>query len=113
MTLEADLSVTVEDGTASFVYWITNQTSSPVTLSFRSGKRYELEVNPDAAEDPIWSSSDDRAYPMVMGTETLDPGEQLIYEEQLDGLPDGRFTARAYLVSTEIDAETTVSFTVG
>lgn len=88
------------DGSVALALRIRNPRSTPVQLDFTSGQRYDFEIRlPDSTR--IWRWSDDKAFTMVLGTETLAPGETRAWIERWEsGGRTGEFTAFGRVATT-------------
>lgn len=111
MVVTADLDIDV-DAEVTFSYRIHNPDSSPVVLRFRSGQRFDVVVNDARSGRQIWQASDGRAYPMVMSTIELDPGDSRRFEERMPRPDPGEYEAIATLAATDIEAPTVAQFSV-
>jgi len=76
---------------------LTNHSAGPVTLRFTTGQRYDFRIL-DAADGPVWTWSDGRAFIMSLGSLTLRPEESLTYEEVFTGdLAPGSYQALGWV----------------
>ena len=108
MALEGTLSVTVS-GDVTFEYVVTNTGTSPVELTFRSGKRADVVVT--QGEEEVWRWSDGRMFTQAIQEYTMDPGESITQEFIWKEPASGTYDAIASL-ATDQTAAATVSFTV-
>lgn len=93
-----DLTVTMDPETPSpleplaFGLVLQNEGPDAVRLDFSSGQRFDFVVR-DAAGEPVWRWSDDRSFIQALGSETMPPGDSLVYQAELErGLELGRYT---------------------
>lgn len=106
MSLEGTLEVT--DGEApTFVFTISNAGDSPVDLQFTDGCKADFVVEGD---DELWRYSDGRMFTQVIGSKTLQPGEETSYECPFDGRATGKLTARAELRAKNRDCTASTTF---
>ncbi len=79
--------------------------SEPVTLQFSTGQRYDLALKNEAGE-VAYRWSDGKVFPLVLGSETIGPGEKnyavevRLAESGDIPLAPGRYTAEAWLATT-------------
>lgn len=84
VVVETDKSIYAADEPIVMSLQVTNTTDQPITLQFSSGQRYDFTIK-DAEGKVAWRWSEGRAFTMALGTETLDPGQSLRYEERFTG----------------------------
>lgn len=73
---------------------VTNPSSNPVNLSFKSGKDFDLEIK--QGNKTIWKHSAGRFYTLALRNETLAPGFAKFYESELPQLRAGKYEVLAY-----------------
>ncbi|HSW50391.1 MAG TPA: BsuPI-related putative proteinase inhibitor [Bryobacteraceae bacterium] len=84
---------------------LRNTTNEPVTLSFGSGQRYDLELR-DERGNVVYRWSDGRAFPMAMGEEKVGYGEKnyvvvaRLTDKQGQLLPQGKYTAVGWITTS-------------
>jgi hypothetical protein len=84
---------------------LRNTTDQPVTLSFSSGQRYDLELR-DERGNVVYRWSDGRAFTMVMGEENFGPGEKnyvvvvRLADKQGQPLAPGKYTAVGWITTS-------------
>jgi hypothetical protein len=84
---------------------LRNTTDKPVVLEFGSGQRYNLEIQ-DEHGKVVYRWSDDRAFTMMFGQESLGPGEKSYTVEVrlADGegraLAPGKYNAEGSITAT-------------
>ena len=110
MSLEGRLDVTVRDRAVEFSFVVTNASTEPVELSFRSGFVADIAAFADGSE--VWRWSDGRMFTQALGTETLEPGESFVHAATWDDPRPGEYTAVATLQATNHDVEAAVEFSV-
>jgi len=82
-----------------------NTTDKPVTLTFASGQRYDLEIK-DEKGAVVYRWSDGKAFTMIFGQETVGPGEKnyvvVVPLADKSGRPlaQGKYTAEAWITSS-------------
>ncbi len=88
---------------------LRNTTDKPLTLDFTSGQRYDLEIRDDKGAVVLrWS--DGRAFIMVLGRETIGPGEKnyviIVPLADKAGRPlaQGKYTAEAWIANTGVQS---------
>lgn len=111
MDLISTLTATVDGDLVSFHYEVTNRGDSPATLTFRSGKRYDITVTHRDASEVIWQASEGQAYTMMMDSVELPPGESASFQDETQ-LEPGTYEATATLASTEMELPAIASFTI-
>ena len=100
MSLDGHLEVTVVGDRVEFAFTVTNASTEPIDLEFRSGKVADVAVYDDGVE--IWRWSEDRMFTQALDTETLAPGESFRHEATWENPPPGEYTAEAVLDTTNI-----------
>lgn len=91
---------------------VTNDSTRPVTLQFRSGQRYDFLVL-DSAGDTLHHWSADKGFVQMLGEEQLGPGESLEFLETIDRpLEPGRYPLVGVLTSSSHPLEARTTFTV-
>ena len=108
MALEGTLSVDVS-GDVTFEYEVTNAGTSPVELTFRSGKRADVVVRD--GDEEVWRWSDGRMFTQAIQEYSMDPNEVIIQEFTWKEPASGTYEATARLAADQT-ATATVSFTV-
>lgn len=84
------LTVTVSSGLqvysigqpVSITLMATNTTGAPVTVSFPSGQSFDLSAASPSGVAVVWRWAQGRAFTQAFRTQTLAPGEALIFTEQ-------------------------------
>lgn len=108
MSLEAELEVAV-DSDAVFRFRVTNAGSTPVELTFRSGKVADVAVTQSGEE--VWRWSEGRMFTQMMTTRTMAAQETIEQEFVWENPPAGEYRATGSLAS-EPSVEAQASFTV-
>lgn len=112
VVVETDKSIYAADEPIVMSLQVTNTTDHPITLQFSSGQRYDFTVQ-DAEGKIAWRWSEGRAFTMALGTETLDPGQSLRYEERFTGHLDfGAYQVSGILTVTGDPMSASVMITV-
>lgn len=122
MPLDTTLDGEVTDGAVAFTLRVRNTGDDPVTFQFRSGQRMDVVVERAGTDEAVWRWSEGRMFTQVLGSRTLDPGEEATYEATWEEPESGEFRVRGWLTAAkgadgggdgdgegEIEAETTVS----
>lgn len=100
MILDATLDITVERTGVTFAFGITNPGTEPIDLTFRTGMVADVAVYQDGVE--VWRWSDGRMFTQAIETQTLAPGETLVFEANWDDSSPGSYTAEASLAATNV-----------
>ncbi|MFC7045434.1 BsuPI-related putative proteinase inhibitor [Halobacteriaceae archaeon GCM10025711] len=108
MSLDATLDVTAHADAVTFAFTISNAGDDSVELSFPDGCKADFVVESEGAER--WRWSEGRMFTQMLETQTLAPGESVIYEGEWDAPEEGEYTARAALQATNYDLEATAAF---
>ncbi|MCL5110730.1 MAG: BsuPI-related putative proteinase inhibitor [Chloroflexi bacterium] len=102
----------------SFKLTARNAGTTPVTLSFASGQRFDMVVQ-DATGREIWRWSAGRVFTQVMSSQELAPGQSLTYDATWDQkdptgqlVSPGRYSARSWLTARGVPQQATVEFSV-
>ncbi|MBU9712890.1 BsuPI-related putative proteinase inhibitor [Evansella tamaricis] len=74
-----------ENGTLLFQYIVKNQTENEITLEFSSGQRFDYSVETQDGEE-IYLFSSVAMFIQEIGEEVIGPGEELIYDIDLNEL---------------------------
>ena len=82
--VQTDKNIYAADEPIVMTLRFTNTSDHEITLQFSSGQRYDFTIQDDSGV-VVWRWSDGRAFTMALGTESLDPGESLRYEERFSG----------------------------
>ncbi|WP_456276999.1 BsuPI-related putative proteinase inhibitor [Bacillus sp. AK128] len=92
----------VEKSPLIYEYMVKNQTENDVTLEFTSSQRYDFSVVNDNGEE-IYLFSSVASFLQSLGEETLKPGEELVYEINLQDLQleKGNYTLNAWMTPKE------------
>ncbi|MBM7663153.1 hypothetical protein JOC85_004006 [Bacillus mesophilus] len=87
-----------EKSTLMFEYKIKNQTESDVTLEFTSSQRYDFSVENKKGEE-IYLFSSLASFLQALGKETVKPGEELVYEINVQeiGLEKGEYILNTWM----------------
>ena len=70
---------------------LANPLAEALTLPFSSGQRYDFVVTNEAGVE-VWRWSHDRMFTMALGSETLQPGDERVYEAAWDQKPSAAGT---------------------
>ena len=78
---------------------LENQGSESITLEFSSSQRYDFEIR-NAEDEAIWRWSDEIGFAQMLGSEIVEPGGQLHYEEEFAmALDAGTYRVIGYVTS--------------
>lgn len=98
--LVATMSVETGNDVTRLTLHVTNPTSAPVELEFRSGQRYDFAVT-RLNGDEVWRWSSDRMFTQALGTETLPAGGSIRYTaDWSSGALEGEFVATGEVTAT-------------
>ena len=61
---------------------LQNDTDRPLVLDFSTSQRYDFTIL-GSEGDTVWSSSADRNFMQMLGQENVQPGQNLLYTEQI------------------------------
>ena len=61
---------------------LQNDTDRPLVLDFSTSQRYDFTIL-GSEGDTVWSSSAGRNFMQMLGQETVQPGQNLLYTEQI------------------------------
>jgi len=82
---------------------LQNDTDRPLVLEFSTSQRYDFTIL-GTQGDTVWSSSAGRNFMQMLGQETVQPGQNLLYSEQIrPELPPGTFQIVGRIVARESD----------
>lgn len=110
MTLEGSLDVAVDPESVGFSFVVHNEGDTPETLEFRSGQSAEFVVYEDRTEAYRWS--DGRMFTQAIRTETIEPGDSVIYSGEWPEPDTGTFKVVASLEAVERTVEASAEFYV-
>jgi archaellum component FlaG (FlaF/FlaG flagellin family) len=110
-SLEGNLAATVEDDCVVFAFFVENTGSDAVDLEFRSAQRFDVVVDRDSGTT-VWQLSAGQMFAQVLGSETLSPGEHLVWEAEWTDPETGDYEATASLEARNADCEATTIFSV-
>ncbi len=80
---------------------LQNNSDQPLVLDFSSGQRYDFAILRTPA-DTVWSWSEERMFMQMLGQETVQPNQVLVYREQVSPqLPAGTFTIAGRIVAQD------------
>ena len=103
-------ATTFGSDSAVFSLQVTNVSTAPLALSFRSGQQFDFVVLRGAQE--VWRWSAEQMFTQALNTETLAPGETETYTATWAPLPGsgGEYTVRALLTARNAPVEQTTRF---
>ncbi len=101
--LTAALSTTRTDAGVVFRLTVENEGDDPITLSFRNSKRADFVVRD--GEDEVWRWSDGQMFAQMLGSETIEPGTERVFEGAWEEPTTGEYTAVGCLEADEADVE--------
>ena len=80
---------------------LQNNSDQPLMLDFSTGQRYDFAIRRTPA-DTVWSWSKERMFMQILGQETVQPNQVLVYREQVSPqLPAGTFTIVGRIVAQD------------
>ena len=80
---------------------LRNTSDQPLVLDFSTGQRYDFAILSTPA-DTVWSWSEGRMFMQMLGQETVQPNQVLVYREQVSPqLPAGTFTIVGRIVAQD------------
>ena len=104
-----DVSLTTDQGAyapgerVTFTLRVVNVTAKPVTLTFRTGQRFELVIRNREGRE-VWRWAAGRMFTQVLGNETIQPSSELLYTATLDQrLAPGVYIATGVVTAREGD----------
>ena len=98
MALDATLDVSMGRRGVEFALTVSNASTEPVELAFRSGFVADFAVFED--DEEVWRWSDDRVFTQAIATETLTPGESFTQTGTWEDHEPGRYEVEATLATT-------------
>lgn len=107
--LTASLSSTRTDAGVVLRLTVENDGDEPVTLSFRNSKRADFAVRD--GDEEVWRWSEGQMFAQMLGSETIEPGSERVFEGTWEGPTAGEYTAVGTLEADEgdVEAETDLS----
>jgi len=97
----ATLSVTPGEDALELTLAVENEGDEAVELNFSDAQRAEFVATEVDSGTEVWRWSEGRMFGQVLGTEVLDPGDQLEYEVDWPDPPSGSSRVRGELVSNK------------
>ena len=80
---------------------LQNNSDQPLVLDFSSGQRYDFAILRTPA-DTVWYWSEERMFMQMLGQETVQPNQVLVYREQVSPqLPAGMFTIVGRIIAQD------------
>jgi len=73
----------IQDSSLTMKLSIKNNSAVPVTIDYSSGQRFDLQLL-DANKEILYTWSADKAFILMLSSETLNPGQTLDFTETLD-----------------------------
>jgi hypothetical protein len=111
MSLNATLDATV-DGDVEFTFEVTNDGSTPVELTFRTGKRADVTVTDAETGEAVWRWGEGRMFTQAISTVEIASGERFDRTFTWNGPPAGSYEAEAELDADNRSTSATTTFTV-
>ncbi|WP_416839362.1 BsuPI-related putative proteinase inhibitor [Haloferax sp. DFSO52] len=105
--LDATLTVAPMTDSVSLTLTVENVEHESIDLSFADGQRAEFVAVDDEGSE-VWRWSDGRAFGMMLGSETLAPGESVEYGAEWSSPPAGEFEVTGSLAASDADASATM-----
>lgn len=109
-SLVATLTATIGSD-VTFTFTVKNTTATSTTMQFNDGQQYDIRVWNDK-DVLVWRWAADKAFPQVVGTRTLAPGESVSWVEHWARPAAGSYRALAYLTSSSHGASSYITFPV-
>lgn len=82
---------------------LANEGSKPITLEFTSSQRYDFEIR-NAKDELVWRWSDEMGFAQMLGSETVEPGGELHYEEEFaQTLDSGSYRIIGYITARDVE----------
>lgn len=99
-----ELDIRVGQDHVDFDLKLTNNTEDVVELQFPSGQLFELNIYQDRE---VYRYSDEKMFTMAVVVKELQPGEQLIVNDQVSReiLVTGEYVAKGYFKLMTVDGE--------
>ena len=92
--------------------FLENQDSASMTLEFSSSQRYDFEIR-DAEDEVVWRWSDEMGFAQMLGSEIVEPGGQLHYEEEFTMTLDaGIYRVIGYVKSRVVELRDELEITI-
>jgi hypothetical protein len=109
VSVTADAQRYSGDDAIGLTLGVRNNSDSSVVLQFATGQRYDFTIL-TAEGDTAWSWSADRNFTQVLGQETVQPGQGLLFRRQVQpGLKSGTFRLVGRITASNLAlADTTV-----
>ncbi len=91
---------------------LENEGSEPVTLQFTTSQRYDFEIR-SAEDELVWRWSDEMGFAQMLGSEIVEPGGRLRYEEEFSmALDAGTYRVIGYITARDVDLRDELEITV-
>ncbi len=91
---------------------LENEGSEPVTLQFTTAQRYDFEIR-NAEGELVWRWSDEMGFAQMLGSEIVEPGGRLRYEEEFSmALDAGTYRVIGYITARDVDLRDELEITV-
>ena len=92
---------------------LRNPGADTLRLGFSSGQRFDFTVR-DAGGETVWRWSEGRFFTQALGSETLPPGDSVVYEAGVpEGLQPGRYTVVGRITARDRSPGDSVEVRVG
>jgi hypothetical protein len=99
ISLSADKQTYAPGDTIKLTLGLRNDSDDPLVLDFVTGQRYDFAIL-RTREDTVWSWSRGKAFTQVLGQETVQPDQGLVYSERIrPELPLGTFHIHGRIVA--------------
>lgn len=109
--LAGTLQVELARDTAWLTLHVTNPTTRPVLLEYRSGQRFDFELRTPAGA-PVWRWSQDRMFAQVLSEESVGAGESLSHRVGVPLPAPGEYVAVGRLSAANERLELSTAFQV-
>jgi len=101
ISLSADKQTYALGDTIELTLDLRNDSDDPLVLDFVTGQRYDFAIL-TTQEDTVWSWSRGKAFTQVLGQETVQPDQGLVYSERIGPeLPPGTFQIHGRIVARD------------
>ncbi|MCH7876084.1 MAG: hypothetical protein IH965_12395 [Gemmatimonadetes bacterium] len=91
---------------------LENGGSEPITLEFTTSQRYDFEIR-NAEDELLWRWSDEMGFAQMLGSEIVEPGGRLRYEEEFSmALDAGTYRVIGYIAARDVDLRDELEITV-
>ena len=101
ISVSADKQTYIPGDTIELTLELRNDSGDPLVLDFVTGQRYDFAIL-RTQEDTVWSWSRGKAFTQVLGQETVQPDQGLVYSERIGPeLPLGTFQVHGRVTASD------------